>query len=290
MRGRVPLSAHCGARGCQVTVGTRTPQAVLPEPRVSRRASGSGGSSPGATVTARIPGPSCARARARSALAPQLREPRHRAPSPAVPWPRRLRGIAGLRELHRRHRRSGDGDAPPGHGANRGHGDGSTEVRPQPLPGPGELCREPVPVPRLSRSCGCHRLSPPPLTLRQPQQSGAAPPPARPGPGPRPGPARPGAQRHPRGCPDCPRLGPASAGHCRGWDKAGGRWPGPGRTRTGKAGTGRTWTKKVEHRQDTARSRQGMSRLSQSSGKIQAGHGQRRQDTARYRQDIGKVW
>lgn len=146
----------------------------------------------------------------------------------------------------------------------------------------------PVPVPRLSRSCGCRRLPPPPVTPPAPaERSRSAPRPARPRP-----PPRPGGQRHPRGCPECPPLAPAPAEpgrNCRGWGTAGDRWPGTGRARAGKGGTGRTWAEKVKHRRDTARSRRGMARPSQSTGRMQVGHGQRRQDTGRSRQDTGKA-
>lgn len=63
---------------------------------------------------------------------------------------------------------------------------------------------------------------------------------------------------------------------------------GTGRISAGKAGASGTWTEKVEHRQDTARSRQGMARLSQSTSRMQAGHGQRRQDTGKAWLDVSK--
>lgn len=146
----------------------------------------------------------------------------------AVSRRRGHRGLWGRRRATARPGATGTGAA------------GNARVGPQPLPGPGGLRREPVPVQLLPRSCACRRLPPLPLTLRQPQLSGAAPPHARPCPAPAPAPAQPqpgplhlpsARSRHRRA-----GQGTGKAGGWQGLGRAGRTWPGPGRAWSDRAG------------------------------------------------------
>lgn len=172
----------------------------------------SGGSSPGATLTARIPGPACAGARARALLSSRSSgspDIGHRSPSSAVARPRRQRDIAGLRAapppapgLRRRRRAAGARREPRSRRWERWGGTAALTWARRTVPGAGASAGAAA-VSEL-------RLPPPPAAAcdtppAPAERSRSAPRPVRPRPPPRSGPVG-------SGTPGPPRLPPARSG------------------------------------------------------------------------------